>query len=204
MEKTGMIGVDLGKRSFQLRGVRGDGTAIFRKKVSRERFLAEVSERGPCVVAPQGIANVARLAAAVDDPETRLPETVRAPGRELLEQIGILDAKIGEAGRGGAQAGEGERRSEALDGHPGNRSRLRHGGPGLRAADGGLPARARLLGLARPGSPPVLDRGGGSRSSAGSRRWGSATSGGCPLLERSWSSDRHRGVEPTILGWPRC
>ena len=194
MEKTGMIGVDLGKRSFQLRGVREDGTAIFRKKVSRERFLAEVSERGPCivameacgsarhwgrelqspgfevrpvppiyvkpfvkrhkndaaeavceaasrpgmrfvavksaeqqgeamlfrtrdllirqrtrtvnalrghlaehgVVAPQGIANVARLAAAVDDPETRLPETVRDLGRELLEQIGILDAKIGK------------------------------------------------------------------------------------------------------------
>ena len=51
MEKTGMIGVDLGKRSFQLHGVREDGTAIFRKKVSRERFLAEVSEREPCIVA---------------------------------------------------------------------------------------------------------------------------------------------------------
>ena len=113
MEKTGMIGVDLGKRSFQLRGVRGDGTAIFRKKVSRERFLAEVSERGPCVVAPQGIANVARLAAAVDDPETRLPETVRAPGRELLEQIGILDAKIGkldaEVRRRAKESGEAKR-----------------------------------------------------------------------------------------------
>ena len=194
MENISMIGVDLGKRSFQLHGVREDGTAIFRKKVSRERFLAEVSGRGPCivameacgsarhwgrelqsmgfevrlvppiyvkpfvkrhkndaadaeavceaasrpgmrfvavksaeqqgeamlfrtrdllirqrtrtvnalrghlaehgVVAPQGIANVARLAAAVDDPETRLPETVRDLGRELLEQVGILDAKI--------------------------------------------------------------------------------------------------------------
>ena len=51
MEKTGMIGVDPGKRSSQLRGVREDGTAIFRKKVSRERFLAEVSERGPRIVA---------------------------------------------------------------------------------------------------------------------------------------------------------
>ena len=191
-----MIGVDLGKRSFQLHGVRDDGSAVFRKKVSRERFLAEVSEHGPrivameacgsahhwgrelqsmgfevrlvpptyvkpfvkrhkndaadaeavCeassrpgmrfvavksaeqqadamlfrtrdlltrqrtqtvnalrghlaehgVVAPQGIANVARLAAEIDDPEARLPEAVRDLGRLLLEQIGSFDAKIGE------------------------------------------------------------------------------------------------------------
>ena len=39
-----MIGVDPGKRSSQLHGV-------FRKKVSRERFLAEVSGRGSCGVA---------------------------------------------------------------------------------------------------------------------------------------------------------
>ena len=196
MEKISMIGVDLGKRSFQLHGVREDGSIAFRKKVSRERFLAEVSGRGPrivameacgsahhwgrelqsmgfevrlvpptyvkpfvkrhkndaadaeavCeassrpgmrfvavksaeqqadamlfrtrdlltrqrtqtvnalrghlaehgVVAPQGIANVARLAAEIDDPEARLPEAVRGPGRLLLEQIGSLDAKIGE------------------------------------------------------------------------------------------------------------
>ena len=219
MEKTGMIGVDLGKRSFQLHGVREDGTAIFRKKVSRERFLAEVSERGPCivameacgsahhwgrelqspgfevrpvppiyvkpfvkrhkndaadaeavceaasrpgmrfvaaesaeqqgeamlfrtrdllirqrtrtvnalrghpaehgVVAPQGIANVARLAAAVDDPETRLPETVRDLGRELLEQIGILDAKIGKLNaevRKRAKASDEAKRLTAIPG----------------------------------------------------------------------------------------
>ena len=41
MVKTGMIGIDLGKRSFQLHGVREDGSSVFRKKVSRERFLAE-------------------------------------------------------------------------------------------------------------------------------------------------------------------
>ena len=35
MEKTGVIGADLGKRSFQLRGVREDGTAAFRKIVHR-------------------------------------------------------------------------------------------------------------------------------------------------------------------------
>ena len=145
-----MIGVDLGKRSFQLRGVREDGSAVFRKKVSRERFLAEVSGHRPRIVAmeacggarhwgrelqsmgfevrlvptiyvkpfvkrhkddaadalrgppaehgvvvPQRIANIARLAAEIDDPESRLPETVRDLGHELLEQIGIFDTKIG-------------------------------------------------------------------------------------------------------------
>ena len=37
----------------------------------------------------------------------------------------------------------------------------------------------------------------------GSRRWGSATSGGCPSPERSQLSDGHFGSEPTILGWRR-
>ncbi len=41
-----MIGVDLGKRSFQPRGIRKDGSAAFRGRVLRERFLAAVSKRG--------------------------------------------------------------------------------------------------------------------------------------------------------------
>ena len=57
MEKTGMIGIDLGKRSFQLHGAREDGSAVFRKKVSRERFLAEVPGRGPRIVAMQADGN---------------------------------------------------------------------------------------------------------------------------------------------------
>ena len=143
MEKTGMIGVDPGKRSFRLCGVREDGAAMFRKKVSRERLIAAESaerqgeamlfrtrdlpfrqrtrtadalggrpaEHG--VAAPQRIANVARLAEAVDDPKTRLPETVRDLGRELLERIGILDAKIGkldaEARKRAKESGEARR-----------------------------------------------------------------------------------------------
>ena len=51
MESTGMIGVGPGKRSFRLRGARGDGLAAFRMKVSRDRFLDEMSKRGPCTVA---------------------------------------------------------------------------------------------------------------------------------------------------------
>ena len=42
-------------------------------------------------MAPQGSANIAQLAAAIED-----PETVRDLGCELLEQISILDAKIGK------------------------------------------------------------------------------------------------------------
>ena len=211
MDKISMIGVDLGKRSFQLHGVREDGSAVFRKKVSRDRFLAEVSGHGRCtvameacgsahywgrelremgfevrlvppiyvkpfvkrhkndaadaeavceassrpgmrfvaaesadqqaeamlfrtrdlltrqrtqtvnalrghlaehgVVAPQGIANVARLAAAIDDPETQLPELVRDLGRILLdrieelgEQIGKLDAEVRKRARASDEA----------------------------------------------------------------------------------------------------
>lgn len=196
MDKISMIGVDLGKRSFQLHGVREDGSVVFRKKVSRERFLAEVSGHGRCtvameacgsahhwgrelqsmgfevrlvpptyvkpfvkrhkndaadaeavceassrpgmrfvavksadqqaeamlfrtrdlltrqrtqtvnalrghlaehgVVAPQGIANVARLAEAVDDPDSSLPEAIRELGLLLLEQIRELGERIGK------------------------------------------------------------------------------------------------------------
>ena len=282
MEKTGMIGVDPGKRSFQLRGVREDGTAIFRKKVSRERFLAEVSGRGPCVVAmeacgsahhwgrelqspgfevrlvppiyvkpfvkrhkndavdaeavceaasrpgmrfvaaesaeqqgeamlfrtrdlpvrqrtqtvnalrghlaehgvvaPQGIANVARLAAAVDDPETRLPETVRGSGRELLEQIGILDAKIGkldaEVRKRAKENGEAKRLTAIPGIGPVCAMAVQAFAPPMEGFRRGRDFSA-LLGLV----PRQCSTRGGSRSSAGSRRWGSATSGGCPLPE---------------------
>ena len=191
-----MIGVDLGKRSFQLHGAREDGSAAFRMKVSRDRFLEEMSKRGPCkvameacggahhwsrelrsmgfevrlvpaayvkpfvkrqkndaadaeavceaasrptmrfvsvksaerqaegmlfrtrdlltrqrtqtvnalrghlaehgVVAPQGIANAARLGAALEDPESGLPEAVRELGRVLLDQTGIPAGRIKE------------------------------------------------------------------------------------------------------------
>ena len=46
------------------------------------------------VVAPQGRAHVRRLAAAVEDPASGLPEPVRELGTLLLEQIAALSAKI--------------------------------------------------------------------------------------------------------------
>lgn len=44
-------------------------------------------------------------------------------------------------------------------GHSGHWPHLRHGDPSFRAANGGLPAQAGFLGLARLCPPPVLDRG---------------------------------------------
>ena len=46
------------------------------------------------VVAPQGRAHVARLAAALDEAASGLPQPVRELGALLLEQIAGLDAKI--------------------------------------------------------------------------------------------------------------
>ena len=48
------------------------------------------------VVAPQGPAHVGRLAWALEDPDSGLPEAVRELGSVLLERIGGLDEKIGE------------------------------------------------------------------------------------------------------------
>ena len=51
------------------------------------------------VIAPQGSAHLARLASAVADPGSSLPEAVRELGGVLLEQIAGLGAKIGELER---------------------------------------------------------------------------------------------------------
>jgi transposase len=51
MEKVSIIGLDLAKRSFQAHGARADGGVGFRKKLSREKVLAFLSEQPRCVVA---------------------------------------------------------------------------------------------------------------------------------------------------------
>ncbi len=48
------------------------------------------------VMVPQGIANVARLAAALEDLESRLPEAVRELGGLLLDRIGTPAGRIKE------------------------------------------------------------------------------------------------------------
>ena len=48
------------------------------------------------MAAPQGIANVARLGAALEDPESGLPDAVRELGGLLLDQIEVLTGRIKE------------------------------------------------------------------------------------------------------------
>jgi transposase len=51
MEKVSIIGLDLAKRVFQAHGARADGGVAFRKKLSREKVLAFLTEQPRCVVA---------------------------------------------------------------------------------------------------------------------------------------------------------
>ncbi len=44
MEQVSIIGLDLAKRSFQAHGALADGGVAFRKKLSREKVLAFLTE----------------------------------------------------------------------------------------------------------------------------------------------------------------
>lgn len=71
------------------------------------------------VIAPQGPVHVNVLAAAIDDPERKLPMLVRAIGRMYLEQITVLCDKIGElekALRREARRGEKTSRLQTMPG----------------------------------------------------------------------------------------
>ena len=57
MEQVNIIGIDLAKRSFQLHGARADGSAAFRRKVSREKFLYFLAALPRCVVAMEACAS---------------------------------------------------------------------------------------------------------------------------------------------------
>ena len=45
MSEATLIGIDLAKRVFQLHGARGDGSVVFRKKLSRPHLIAFVSQQ---------------------------------------------------------------------------------------------------------------------------------------------------------------
>ncbi len=60
----------------------------------RQRAARAYGERG--VAPPQGIAYTARLTAALEDPESRLPDAVRKLGGLLLDPIGIPTGRIKE------------------------------------------------------------------------------------------------------------
>ena len=56
MPEVAIIGVDLAKRVFQLHGAAADGSVVFRKKLTRERFLPFLASQPPCVVAMEACA----------------------------------------------------------------------------------------------------------------------------------------------------
>ena len=57
MTAVRMIELDPEKQSFQLHGVRADGSAAFRKQASRGRVLAELSSHSRCVVVMEACAS---------------------------------------------------------------------------------------------------------------------------------------------------
>ncbi len=57
METTSIIGIDLGKRSFQLHGARADGSVAFRRKLTREKLLEALAAQPSCIVAMEACAS---------------------------------------------------------------------------------------------------------------------------------------------------
>jgi len=57
METTSIIGIDLGKRSFQLHGARADGSVAFRRKLAREKLLEALAAQPSCIVAMEACAS---------------------------------------------------------------------------------------------------------------------------------------------------
>ena len=50
MESVSIIRVDISKRSFQLHGATAEGKPVFRKMLSRGKFLSFLAKVPPCVV----------------------------------------------------------------------------------------------------------------------------------------------------------
>ena len=110
------------------------------------------------VVAPQGSARIGQLAGVLGDEDCGLPEAVVELGRLLLGRIDELDEKIdGLDGKIRTSAREHEETARLMT-IPGIGPVTRDGHRGLRTADGELPVRARLFGLAGPRAPAAHDR----------------------------------------------
>lgn len=67
MSVAAIIGIDLGKRSFQLHGAGTDGTAVFRRKLARERLLAFLASQPTCVVAMEACASAHHWGRAISE-----------------------------------------------------------------------------------------------------------------------------------------
>ncbi len=56
MSEVTIIGIDLAKRVFHLHGARGDGSVVFRRKLSRVQLLAFFTQHPRCIVAMEACA----------------------------------------------------------------------------------------------------------------------------------------------------
>ncbi|WP_134680519.1 IS110 family transposase, partial [Paracoccus ravus] len=56
MSEVTIIGIDLAKRIFHLHGADGDGSIVFRKKLSRNQLLGFMSQVPRCVIAMEACA----------------------------------------------------------------------------------------------------------------------------------------------------
>lgn len=56
MDEFSIIGVDLAKGVFQVHGAGADGQVIYRKKLTRGKFMKFISEHPTCVVAMEACA----------------------------------------------------------------------------------------------------------------------------------------------------
>lgn len=56
MTEVAIIGIDLAKRVFQAHGATGDGVVVFRKRLTRGRFLPFLAAQPSCVVAMEACA----------------------------------------------------------------------------------------------------------------------------------------------------
>ena len=110
------------------------------------------------VVAPQGVAHVGRLALALEDPGSGLPEPVRELGGVLLGQIAHLDAKIGGLEKELRACARQDEQAARLMTIPGIGPIGAMALQAFRAADGELSARPRLLCLAGPRAATAHDR----------------------------------------------
>jgi len=48
--KISVLGIDLAKQVFQLRGVNEQGQAVLRKKLTRRKLLAFIAQLEPCLI----------------------------------------------------------------------------------------------------------------------------------------------------------
>lgn len=55
-DQLSTLGIDLGKKFFQIHGAAIDGTVLFRKKISRAKLLDFVASQPRCVVAMEACA----------------------------------------------------------------------------------------------------------------------------------------------------